>query len=62
MAALGQIPDPMAGKPVVRLEFARHYIDMIEVLQEKTKGNATEEEAMLGKKCGPPCREGPIPG
>lgn len=27
------------------LDLARHYIDMLEVLQEKTKGNLTEDEA-----------------
>jgi hypothetical protein len=45
MAALGRIPDPQANKSVVRLPMAKHFIDSIEVLQAKTKGNLTEVEA-----------------
>lgn len=48
MVALGQIPDPMQNKPVVRLNFARHYIDTLGVLEEKTKGGQlTADEAAL---------------
>ena len=47
MASLGQFPDPIEGKPVVHLDFARHYIDMLGVLQEKTTGNRSEEESSL---------------
>ena len=47
MAALGTMPDPIEGKPIVRLEFARHYIDMLGVLQEKTDGNTDQEEKQL---------------
>ena len=47
MAALGQFPDPIDGKTVVRLEFAKHYVDMLTILQEKTTGNRTAEESML---------------
>ncbi len=47
MAALGRIPDP-EGKLIKRLDIAKHHIDMLSVLDEKTKGNRTdEEEAML---------------
>jgi hypothetical protein len=36
------------GKPVVRLGLARHFVDMLAVLEEKTKGNLSpEEEQML---------------
>ena len=45
MVALGQIPDPVQNKPVVRLAFARHYIDTLGMLEEKTKGNLSTEEA-----------------
>lgn len=45
MVALGQIPDPTQNKPVVRLAFARHYIDTLGVIEEKTKGNLSTEEA-----------------
>lgn len=44
MAGLGQIPDPIEQKPIVNLELAQHYINMLAVLEEKTKGNLTDEE------------------
>lgn len=44
MVALGQIPDPVDGKLVLRSAMARHYIDMLGVLEEKTKGNLDTEE------------------
>ena len=47
MVALGQIPDPVQNKPVVRLKFARHYIDTLGMLEEKTKGQLTADEAAL---------------
>jgi hypothetical protein len=47
MAAMGQLPDPITGKPEIRLKFAKHHVDMLAVLQEKTQGNTTEEEAMM---------------
>jgi hypothetical protein len=47
--ALGQIAIPGEEQPVVRPELARHYIDLLGVLEEKTKGNLTpEESSMLG--------------
>jgi hypothetical protein len=47
IASLGQIPDPLEGKPVVRLDLARHTIDTLDVLEQKTKGNLTPEEAKM---------------
>jgi hypothetical protein len=48
MVALGQIPDPFENKPVMRLSHARHHIDVLGVLEEKTKGNLTpQEQSML---------------
>ena len=47
MVALGQIPDPVQNKAVLRLQFARHYIDTLGVLEEKTKGNLSNQEARL---------------
>ncbi len=47
LASLGQFPDPAIGKPVIRLELAKLNIDSLAVLQEKTQGNLTEEEAQL---------------
>lgn len=42
---LGTFPDPQTGRAVVSLEYARLYIDLLGVLEEKTKGNLTPEEA-----------------
>lgn len=47
LAALGQIPDPVENKPVVRRPIARHFIDTLAMLEDKTKGNLTEDEAAL---------------
>lgn len=45
--AMGMMPDPRSGKPYFNLDMARHSIDMLEVISEKTKGNITEEEETL---------------
>ncbi len=45
--ALGAIPDPVTGQRVQHLDLARHHIDMIGVLEQKTKGNLTEDEASM---------------
>jgi hypothetical protein len=45
--ALGHIPDPMEGKTVVRLPHAKHYIDILEMLEEKTKGNLADDEKRM---------------
>jgi hypothetical protein len=47
MIALGQIPDPFENKPIVRLSHARHHIDLLGVLEEKTQNNLTPEEKSL---------------
>ena len=48
MLNLGTLPNPMTGKTDRNLSQAKHAIDLIEVLQEKTKGNCNpQEEAML---------------
>jgi len=44
---MGLIPDPRTQQRVQHPELARHQIDMLTVLEEKTKGNLTEEEANL---------------
>ncbi len=45
--AMGAIPDPQTGQRIAHLDLARHHIDLIGVLEEKTRGNLTEEEANL---------------
>ncbi|UCF86213.1 MAG: DUF1844 domain-containing protein, partial [Desulfobacteraceae bacterium] len=41
---LGEIAEPQSGKKVQDLPLAKHSIDIISMLKEKTKGNLTEEE------------------
>ncbi len=44
MISLGQIPHPVSGQPMLNLDHAKYFIDTLEVLQEKTKGNLTSDE------------------
>jgi len=44
---LGQIPNPQTGKPEVNLEVARMFIDQLAMIQEKTRGNLTNEEVTV---------------
>ncbi len=45
---MGLIPDPETGKTrTPNLAIARQTIDMIEILEEKTRGNLTSDEATL---------------
>lgn len=50
MLNLGVIPNPMGGDTEVNLEGARQMIDFLEILDEKTRGNLTEEEERLLKQ------------
>ena len=45
VAAMGFLPDPATGKPNVNRPMAKHFIDTLAMLQEKTQGNLTEEES-----------------
>ncbi len=47
MGALGLIPNPITSEMEFQPELARHYIEMLAVLEEKTKGNLDENEAKL---------------
>jgi hypothetical protein len=44
---LGQIPNPQTGKGEVNLELARMFIDQLAMIQEKTRGNLTQEESTV---------------
>src|SRR6476660_1666365 len=46
---LGQIPNPQTGKGEVNLELAKIFIDQLGMIQEKTRGNLTNEEAAVLK-------------
>jgi hypothetical protein len=47
---LGKTPHPQSGEKVQDLEAAKMFIDQIEMLEAKTKGNLTAEEAKLLKQ------------
>ena len=50
MGAMGLIADDK-GEPIpANFDFARHFIDMLDVLEQKTKGNVTDEEAAFLKE------------
>ena len=44
---LGQIPNPQTGKGEVNLEIAKMFIDQLAMIQEKTRGNLTNEETTV---------------
>ena len=44
---LGQIPNPKTGEGEVNLELAKMFIDQLSMIQEKTRGNLTSEEAAV---------------
>lgn len=46
-AALGAVPHPVTGQRQVDLESGRYWIDVLAMMQEKTKGNLHEQEARL---------------
>jgi hypothetical protein len=47
LMALGRVPNPITGKTHTNLETARHFIDTLSMLETKTAGNLTTEEARL---------------
>jgi hypothetical protein len=44
---LGEVPNPYTGKKEENLEAARHTIDILTLLQDKTRGNLDREEQQL---------------
>lgn len=44
---LGAFPDPQTGRAVVALDIAKLNIDLLGLLQDKTKGNLSEDEKKL---------------
>jgi hypothetical protein len=44
---LGQIPNPKTGEGEVNLDLAKMFIDQLAMIQEKTRGNLTSEEATV---------------
>src|SRR2546425_8242461 len=46
---LGQIPNPKTGQGEVNLELAKLFIDQLAMIQEKTRGNLSNEESTVLK-------------
>jgi hypothetical protein len=49
LSYMGAFPDPQTGKAMVALDLARLHIDLLSVIEEKTDGNLTEDEAAMLK-------------
>ena len=47
LVGLGEIPEPETGKAQKDLRVAKDNIDLLLMLQQKTKGNLTQEELEL---------------
>ncbi len=47
MIHLGDIPDPNTKERGVNLHSAKHTVDILELIQDKTRGNLTDEEKKL---------------
>jgi hypothetical protein len=47
MVALGLLPEPESGKSQRRPNLARHFIDLLAVLEDKSRGNLSTDEAKL---------------
>ena len=47
LMAMQGMEDPQTGQRMVDLDLAKHHIDTIAILEEKTKGNVTDEEKAL---------------
>ena len=50
MMFLGKMPNPETGEKVRDMESARFFIDQLEMLETKTKGNLSREEESLLKQ------------
>jgi cell division septation protein DedD len=44
---LGQIPNPKTGEGEVNLELAKMFVDQLAMIQEKTRGNLSNEESTV---------------
>jgi len=47
LSALGQMPSPSGEPTSIDKSMAKHTIDTLEMLQEKTKGNLSDEESKM---------------
>jgi len=47
LVLLGEVPNPYTNKKEEDVEAARHIIDLLSMLEQKTKGNLSQEEQQL---------------
>ena len=47
LVLLGEVPSPYSGKKEEDVDAARHTVDILAMLQEKTKGNLSQDEEKL---------------
>lgn len=47
LMALGRIPNPITNKAVKNVATAKHFIDTLQMLEEKTRGNLSSDERKL---------------
>ena len=47
LVLLGEVPNPYTNKKEEDVEAARHMIDILSMLEQKTKGNLSKEEEQL---------------
>ena len=50
LMCLGEIPNPLTDKMETDLDAVREFIDILSMLQEKTRGNVDAAEARLFEK------------
>ena len=49
LSYMGAFPDPQTGKAMVALDLARLHIDLLDVIEDKTNGNLSKDEAAMLK-------------
>ena len=47
LVLLGEVPNPYSGKKEEDVDAAKHIVDILTLLKEKTKGNLSEDEDKL---------------
>jgi len=47
LMALGRIPNPITKQSLVNMATARHFVDMLTMLEKKTVGNLTDDERRM---------------
>jgi len=47
LMALGRIPNPITKQSLVNMATARHFVDTLTMLEQKTAGNLTADERRL---------------